>query len=195
MPAGRSIERPSKFNFPSSPTCSRADLVKGGDARPSPAAHRGAPQRTADRTSYGAAKAATSYGAAKAAMEFLTRGWAGEVAAHGITVNAVAPGPTEAELFRENNPPGSAGAARRLLSRRHDLLAVRLPQTQPSIRAAFPRAQGTSSARPNHFTATAPCTRRPYTWDTPEAPPAGAEPLGGLVEGATGRVPSPASRP
>jgi NAD(P)-dependent dehydrogenase (short-subunit alcohol dehydrogenase family) len=25
----------------------------------------------------------------------------------GITVNAIAPGPTETELFRANNPPGS----------------------------------------------------------------------------------------
>ncbi|MFF4653651.1 SDR family oxidoreductase [Streptomyces sp. NPDC001380] len=56
----------------------------------------------------------TSYGAAKAGLEFLTRGWAGEPAAHGVTVNAVAPGPTETELFRESNPPGSARVERYL---------------------------------------------------------------------------------
>jgi len=31
--------------------------------------------------------------------------------AEGITANAVAPGPTETELFRSNNPQGSEGEA------------------------------------------------------------------------------------
>ncbi len=56
----------------------------------------------------------TAYGAAKAALDFCTRAWSGELAATGITVNSVAPGPTETELFRQNNPPGSPGEARYL---------------------------------------------------------------------------------
>ena len=61
----------------------------------------GAPQRTA-------------YAAAKAALISCTRVWALELATTGITVNAVAPGPIETELFRQNNPPGSQGESRYL---------------------------------------------------------------------------------
>ncbi|MGW7259136.1 SDR family oxidoreductase [Streptomyces sp. NPDC054834] len=84
----------------------------------------------------------TSYGAAKAALDFCTRAWAGEFAAEGITVNSVAPGPTETELFRGNNPPGSPGEARYLA----DVPAGRLAQPHssgvPDWRAAPERLRG-----------------------------------------------------
>lgn len=56
----------------------------------------------------------TAYAAAKAALVSFARSWAIELAETGITVNAVAPGPTETELFRDNNPPGSEGELRYL---------------------------------------------------------------------------------
>lgn len=56
----------------------------------------------------------TGYAAAKSAMVSFTRTWALELARSGITVNAVAPGPTETEMLRANNPPGSEGERRYL---------------------------------------------------------------------------------
>lgn len=55
-----------------------------------------------------------SYAAAKSALESLTRTMAIELAAEGVTANAVAPGPTETELFRANNAAGSESEARYL---------------------------------------------------------------------------------
>ena len=47
----------------------------------------------------------SSYSAAKAALVGMSRSWALELAPHNITVNVVAPGPIDTEMFRRNNPP------------------------------------------------------------------------------------------
>jgi 3-oxoacyl-[acyl-carrier protein] reductase len=47
----------------------------------------------------------SAYAATKGALAALTRVWAIELAADGITVNAVGPGMIDTELFRRNNPP------------------------------------------------------------------------------------------
>ena len=60
----------------------------------------------------------TVYAATKAGLLGLTRTWALETAADGITVNAIGPGPIATELFERVNPPGA-------------------PQTE-KIRAAIP---------------------------------------------------------
>lgn len=49
----------------------------------------------------------TAYAASKAALLGMTRTWALELAAHGITVNCVAPGPVRTAMFEKGNPPDS----------------------------------------------------------------------------------------
>lgn len=50
----------------------------------------------------------SAYAAAKAGLIGLTRVWALELGQHGVTVNAIGPGPIATELFNRANPPGSA---------------------------------------------------------------------------------------
>lgn len=49
----------------------------------------------------------TAYAAAKAGLVGFTRVWALELAADGVTVNAIAPGPVETALFLRNHVPGT----------------------------------------------------------------------------------------
>lgn len=54
----------------------------------------------------------TAYAASKAGLIGLARTWALELGGDGITVNAVAPGPIETDMFYEIVPRGSPQAAR-----------------------------------------------------------------------------------
>lgn len=48
----------------------------------------------------------TAYSATKAGLHGMTKTWALELGQHGVTVNAVGPGPIRTELFDRVNPPG-----------------------------------------------------------------------------------------
>ena len=67
----------------------------------------------------------TAYAATKAGLIGMTRVWALELGHHGITANAIGPGPIRTELFDRANPPGA-------------------PRTQAIIDAVPVRRMGTS---------------------------------------------------
>lgn len=48
----------------------------------------------------------TAYSATKAGLHGMTKTWALELGQHGVTVNAVGPGPIQTALFDRVNPPG-----------------------------------------------------------------------------------------
>lgn len=50
----------------------------------------------------------TAYSASKSGLMGMSRTWALELAANGITVNMIAPGPIATDAFRAANPPGAA---------------------------------------------------------------------------------------
>ncbi|WP_120004064.1 SDR family NAD(P)-dependent oxidoreductase [Nesterenkonia muleiensis] len=53
-------------------------------------------------------KLRTAYSATKAGLQGMTRTWALEEGSHGITANAVAPGPIATDLFAQANPADAA---------------------------------------------------------------------------------------
>jgi len=69
-------------------------------------AHFGRVVNIASRAALGKVQR-SSYAASKAGLLGLTRTWALEVAADGVTVNAIGPGPIATELFEQVNPPGA----------------------------------------------------------------------------------------
>ncbi|MQT13544.1 SDR family oxidoreductase [Segnochrobactrum spirostomi] len=85
-------------------------FVEGMKAR-----RRGRIVNVCSRAIFGA-RDRTAYSAAKSALVGCTRTWALELADHGITANAVAPGPIETELFRASRPVGSEAEQRVLAS-------------------------------------------------------------------------------
>jgi 3-oxoacyl-[acyl-carrier protein] reductase len=64
----------------------------------------------------GGSASRSAYAAAKSALVACTKSWALELAENGITVNAVAPGPIETEMYRRSRAAGSDDEVRLLAS-------------------------------------------------------------------------------
>ncbi|MGD1926031.1 MAG: SDR family oxidoreductase [Paracoccaceae bacterium] len=74
----------------------------------------------------------TAYAGSKGALISATRVWALELACHGITVNAIGPGPIETDLFRKANPADSPVTR----SMRHGIPVGRFGQPKDVAHAA-----------------------------------------------------------
>jgi hypothetical protein len=74
-----------------------------------------------------------AYSAAKAGLVGMTRTMAMELGGHGITVNAIAPGPIATELFRRSNPEGAPRTQRILDS----IVGTRMGTPEDVARAAL----------------------------------------------------------
>jgi len=95
------------------------------------AAHYGRVVLVSTRAILGLARR-TVYSATKAGMVGLARTWALELAAHGITVNVVAPGPiAETEMFHQVIPAASA---------KHDAVSKAVPVGRTGVPADVTRA-------------------------------------------------------
>lgn len=70
------------------------------------AAHFGRIVNISSRSALGKERR-SAYAASKAALIGLTKTWALELARHGVTVNAIGPGPILTSLFHAANPPGT----------------------------------------------------------------------------------------
>jgi NAD(P)-dependent dehydrogenase (short-subunit alcohol dehydrogenase family) len=103
------IRRAISVNLEGAIRCTQAAL------RSMKALGRGRIVNIASRTALGRRQRSV-YGATKGALISLTRAWALELAPHGITVNAVGPGPVATELFRKGNAAGSAETRRLIAS-------------------------------------------------------------------------------